>query len=116
MTSTFYGYSGFYKGHCLRSSLEYIYAKYLDYKEISWIYEGKTYTFSNGVRYKPDFLLETGEYVEIKGTFNFDYDLPKIRQFESNYAVKVLILQEKDQPSREGLVVEKNCFSVSGHT
>lgn len=48
------------------------------------------------MRYKPDFLLETGEFVEIKGTFNFDQDLPKIRQFESDYNVKVLILQERD--------------------
>ncbi|MBE9014131.1 hypothetical protein IQ250_28485, partial [Pseudanabaenaceae cyanobacterium LEGE 13415] len=96
MASTFYGYSSFYKGYCLRSSLEYIYARYLDYKEIGWTYESKTYTLSNEVRYKPDFLLETGEFVEIKGTFNFDQDLPKIRQFESDFNVKVLILQEKD--------------------
>ncbi|MBD1824470.1 hypothetical protein H6F51_18540 [Cyanobacteria bacterium FACHB-DQ100] len=96
MASTFYGYSSLYKGYCLRSSLEYIYAKYLDYKGIAWTYESKTYTLSNGVRYKPDFFLESGEFVEIKGTFNFDQDLPKIHQFESDYNVKVLILQERD--------------------
>lgn len=96
VTSTFYGYSGFYGEHCLRSSLEYIYARYLDYMNIAWTYEHKTYTLSNGVRYKPDFLLETGEYVEIKGVFNFQYDLAKIQRFESEYNVKVSILQEKD--------------------
>jgi hypothetical protein len=63
---------------------------------ISWVYEHKTYTLSNGVRYKPDFLLETGEYVEIKGDFNFALDLPKVQRFESEYAVKVLIFQERD--------------------
>ena len=96
MTSNFYGYSGFYGEHCLRSSLEYIYARYLDYMNIGWTYEHKTYTLSNGVRYKPDFLLETGEYVEIKGAFNFTYDLPKVQLFQSEYNVKVTILQEKD--------------------
>lgn len=96
MTSTFYGYSGFYGKHCLRSSLEYIYARYLDYMNIGWSYEHKTYTLSNGVRYKPDFLLENGEYVEIKGVFNFQCDLPKIQLFESEYNAKVTVLQEKD--------------------
>ncbi|WP_027842513.1 NUMOD3 domain-containing DNA-binding protein [Mastigocoleus testarum] len=97
MTSTFYGYSGFYREHCLRSSLEYIYARYLDYMNIDWTYEHKTYVLSNGVRYKPDFLLlENEEFVEIKGIFNFENDLPKIQQFESDYNVKVTILQEKD--------------------
>ncbi|MEG3834189.1 MULTISPECIES: NUMOD3 domain-containing DNA-binding protein [unclassified Microcoleus] len=96
MTSTFYGYSGFYGEHCLRSSLEYIYAKYLDYMEIGWTYEDKTYLLSNEVRYKPDFLLENGEYVEIKGVFNYQSDLPKIQRFESEYNVKVTIFQEKD--------------------
>jgi hypothetical protein len=96
VTSTFYGYSGFYGGYCLRSSLEYIYAKYLDYMNIAWTYEHKTYTLSNGVRYKPDFLLENQEFVEIKGSFNFENDLPKVQRFESEYSVKVTILQEKD--------------------
>lgn len=96
MTSTFYGYSGFYDEHCLRSSLEYIYARYLDYMNIGWTYEHKTFTLSNGVRYKPDFLLETGEYVEIKGVFNFQHDLLKIHGFESEYNTKVTILQERD--------------------
>lgn len=96
MTSTFYGYSGFYGEHCLRSSLEYIYARYLDYMNMGWKYEHKTYILSNEVRYKPDFLLENGEFVEIKGVFNFEKDLPKIQQFESDYNVKVTILQEKD--------------------
>lgn len=96
MTSTFYGYSGFYGEHCLRSSLEYIYARYLDYMKISWTYEHKTYVLSNEVRYKPDFLLENGEFVEIKGIFNFENDLPKIQLFEFDYNVKVTILQEKD--------------------
>lgn len=64
--------------------------------KIGWTYEHKTYVLSNEVRYKPDFLLETGEYVEIKGAFNYQSDLPKIQRFESEYNAKVTILQEKD--------------------
>lgn len=64
--------------------------------KISWTYEQKTYVLSNEVRYKPDFLLETGEYVEIKGVFNYQSDLPKIKRFESEYNAKVTIFQEKD--------------------
>lgn len=96
MASTFYGYSGVYKGYYLRSSLEYIYARYLDYKGISWTYESATYTLSNGVRYKPDFLLETEQYVEIKGVFNYAHDLPKIKQFQAEFKAQVVVIQEKD--------------------
>jgi hypothetical protein len=48
-------YSGFYKGYYLKSSLEYIYARYLDYLEVEWVYEPKTFQLSNGGSYKPDF-------------------------------------------------------------
>lgn len=64
--------------------------------KIAWTYEQKTYVLSNEVRYKPDFLLETGEYVEIKGVFNYQSDLPKNQRFESEYNAKVTIFQEKD--------------------
>ena len=96
MTSSYYGYSGFYKESYLRSSLEYIYARYLDYMSISWTYEPKTFTLSNGERYKPDFLLETGEYTEIKGSFNYEQCLPKVKCFESDFLVKVNLIQEPD--------------------
>ncbi|MBD2090790.1 hypothetical protein H6F67_13100 [Microcoleus sp. FACHB-1515] len=68
----------------------------MDYKEITWTYESATYTLSNGVRYKPDFLLETGEYVEIKGVFNYAHDLPKIQQFKAEFKAEVIVIQEKD--------------------
>ena len=80
MASTFYGYSGFYGEHCLRSSLEYIYARYLDYMNIGWKYEHKIYILSNEVGYKPDFLLENGEFVEIKGVFNIVVGKPCSRK------------------------------------
>ena len=90
-------YSGHYKGHYLKSTLEYIYAKYLDHMEVKWDYEIKTFQLSNGGSYKPDFYLtETSQFVEIKGGFNLNSDLPKIKIFEIDNDCKVVILQEKD--------------------
>lgn len=60
------GYAGFYKGHYLRSSYEYAYAKYLDYQLIKWSYEDKV--FDIGYRlYKPDFFFydDNGDVVRI---------------------------------------------------
>lgn len=89
-------YCGYYKGYYLKSTLEYIYARYLDYMGIQWQYEVKTYELSNGGSYKPDFVLADGSYVEIKGGFNYETDLPRINIFEQDYGVSVKILQEKD--------------------
>ncbi|WP_425311835.1 restriction endonuclease [Neobacillus novalis] len=50
------GYAGFYKGHYLRSSYEYAYAKYLDYFSIHWRYEEKVFDLGYKM-YKPDFFL-----------------------------------------------------------
>ena len=89
-------YCGHYRGYYLKSSLEYIYACYLDYMGINWQYETKTFELSTGGSYKPDFLLADGSYVEIKGGFNYETDLPRIKTFERDYEVKVEILQETD--------------------
>lgn len=89
-------YCGHYKGYYLKSTLEYIYARYLDYMGIQWQYEVKTYELSNGGSYKPDFLLANGSYVEIKGGFNYETDLPRIKVFEKDYGTTVQVLQEKD--------------------
>jgi hypothetical protein len=50
------GYAGFYKGHYLRSSYEYAYAKYLDYNSIPWSYEDEIFDLGYKV-YKPDFFF-----------------------------------------------------------
>lgn len=90
-------YCGHYKGHYLKSTLEYIYPKYLNHMDIAWDYELKTFQLSNGGSYKPDFfLIDSQEYVEVKGGFNFKIDLPRIQQFEADLGVKVKILQERD--------------------
>lgn len=63
---------------------------------IQWQYEVKTFELSNGGSYKPDFLLTDGSYVEIKGGFNDETDLPRITTFERDYGVSVKIIQEAD--------------------
>lgn len=50
------GYAGFYKGHYLRSSYEYAYAKYLDYHLIPWSFEDNTFDIGYKT-YKPDFFF-----------------------------------------------------------
>ncbi len=48
------GYAGFYKGHYLRSSYEYAYAKFLDFHSVQWGYEEQTFDLGYK-KYKPDF-------------------------------------------------------------
>jgi hypothetical protein len=64
------GYAGFYNKKYLRSSYEYAYAKYLDFYNIKWEYEQRTFDVGFKI-YKPDFFVykENGELdliVEIK--------------------------------------------------
>ena len=60
------GYAGFYKGHYLRSSYEYAYAKYLDHHSIPWSYEDCVFDIGYKL-YKPDFFLydQKGKLVKI---------------------------------------------------
>ncbi|MCF6408418.1 hypothetical protein [Pseudalkalibacillus salsuginis] len=64
------GYAGFYKGHYLRSSYEYAYAKSLEHHSIQWSYEDEVYDIGYRL-YKPDFFFydkngEVTKIVEIK--------------------------------------------------
>lgn len=61
----------------LRSSWEYIYAKWLDSKNIAWDVEVKSFYLKNGERYVPDFFIYSNGkskscnyIVEIKGFWN----------------------------------------------
>jgi hypothetical protein len=58
------GYAGYYKDVYLRSSYEYAFAKYLDFKGIKWKYE--EIIFKLGFKkYKPDFFIYN-EYEELQ--------------------------------------------------
>lgn len=55
-----------YAGCRFRSRLEARWAAFFDHLKIGWRYEPQGFTFG-GRRYLPDFLLECGTWVEVKG-------------------------------------------------
>lgn len=66
-----YLYSGSKGNINMRSSWEVKYANWLDFNNIDWIYE-PIFKLSNGKLYTPDFKLEDGTIIEIKGYFRKD--------------------------------------------
>jgi len=50
-----------------RSTWEANYARYLNFIGINWKYESVTYELGNSISYTPDFILEDGIHIEIKG-------------------------------------------------
>lgn len=78
-----------------KSSYELAYAKYLDSKDINWTYE-PIYPLSDGTNILPDFLLEDGTVVEIKGYFRPDAQV-KWNKFCNEYiAIKKILLMKTD--------------------
>jgi len=77
----------------LRSTWEFIYARWLDKNNIKWNYEGKQFLFKNGESYRPDFTIDDGKdtyIVEIKGYFkNRVY---KIDMLKSEYPTEKIII------------------------
>lgn len=68
-----------YKGILFRSKLEAQWAKFFDYLSIRWTYETEGYSFSNGIKYIPDFYFpEQDLFFEVKGIMD-DYDEKKIK-------------------------------------
>ena len=79
----------------LRSSWEYIYAKWLDKNNINWKFESKQYKLSDGTSYRPDFFIldenNNLEYiVEIKGYFKNRGYKPLL--LEKEYQIKTIII------------------------
>lgn len=90
------GYSGWYKGVYLRSSLEFAYAYYLDKIGVKWIYEKQLYHIGT-FTYKPDFFLydDRGnlfKIVEVKGEGNFKRGVEKVQIFMSENDIPIEIL------------------------
>jgi hypothetical protein len=50
-----------------RSSWEANYARYLNFLGVNWQYEPCTFQLSEAVSYTPDFKLDDGTFVEVKG-------------------------------------------------
>jgi len=79
----------------LRSSYELKYAKYLDSKNILWMYEMETFDLG-GTTYTPDFFLpKTEEFIEIKG-FMREMAQEKIDMFLEQYPWDLKILYKED--------------------
>lgn len=84
-----------YKGYILNGSWELKYAEYLDKNNIKWDRNDESfpYMYNNTIhKYTPDFhLLETDEYVEIKG-YKTEKDEAKWSQFPK----KLIVLEKQD--------------------
>jgi hypothetical protein len=91
--------AGKYNNVYFRSSWEIAYAKYLDNKNIKWLYESKTFKLRNNF-YRPDFYLpETDEYIEIKGYWLGD-GMKKFKLFKKLYPyIKIVLLRKKELKS-----------------
>lgn len=90
-----YPYMNKQKEVILRSSYELAYAKWLDSRGINWEYEPH-FKLSNGSNYFPDFKLEDGTIVEIKGYFREDAKI-KWQMFKEEYPnLKKSLLMKKE--------------------
>lgn len=79
----------------MKSKWEASYARWLDLQNLTWQYEPE-FKLSNGKIYLPDFLLEDGTVVEIKGYFRPDAKV-KWDMFCAEYPdTKKSLLQKND--------------------
>lgn len=94
------GYSGYYNGVFLRSTLEFAYAYYLDSKSIKWRYELKAYNIGEH-QYKPDFFIldDRGNLlniVELKGDRLIESGTYKVNQVKALYNIDIMMLTQTD--------------------
>lgn len=85
-------------GCFFRSTWEANYARYLNSQNIKWKYETITYNLGLGKSYTPDFILEDGTHIEIKGWLT-EKGAEKIRLFQEQY------------PSIRLEIVDKVCYN-----
>ncbi len=80
----------------VRSSWEANYIRYLNFLGIKWKYEPKTFELKEGYSYTPDFILEDGTIIEIKGWMTKKGKF-KIEQFKLSYPnLKFKLIQRKE--------------------
>ena len=86
----------YYKGIRFRSKLESKTAQTLDILGMPWVYEPHGYMLSNGLWYKPDFLLPAAkQFIECKGTMS-ENDSAKIIRLVKDTSCSVLALSYKN--------------------
>ena len=85
-------------GCFFRSTWEANYARYLNSQNVKWRYEAITYNLGLGKSYTPDFILENGTHIEIKGWLT-EKSAEKIRLFQEQY------------PTIKLEIVDKQCYT-----
>lgn len=111
--------NGYYKSKnngyvWLRSSWEYIYAKWLDKHDIKWIHEGEKFKLSDGTTYLPDFSILSNDgdkvdcYVEIKG--HLKKSLYKVDMLRSEYNVKISVIFDMKPYTDVNIGTEVRCW------
>jgi hypothetical protein len=93
----------------LRSTYEYIYAKWLDDRNISWKTEVESYSLKNGERYRPDFFLYSDlntlqAIVEIKSNY-----------YNENRAYKYFMFKEEYPNIHSSIIFDINVFTKKGY-
>jgi hypothetical protein len=85
-----------YKNILMRSSWEVAYAKYLDRKDIKWLYEPKTFDLGK-YNYTPDFYLpKTDEWIEIKGRW-YKESLKRFKKFIKLFkSINIKVISQKE--------------------
>ena len=78
-------------GIYVRSSWEANYARLLNYLSIKWEYEVQTFDLGEGYTYTPDFKLQDGSFVELKGWLT-EKGKDKLTRFKSVYPHVILKL------------------------
>lgn len=98
-------------GTYFRSAWEANYARYLNYFQVKWEYEPKTFMFEKikkGTRsYTPDFyLIDEDRWIEIKGYFSAK-DKTKIKRFKKYYPSefeKLTLVIEKKFTGKQSVI------------
>lgn len=84
----------------MRSAYELMFAEILDNRNVIWKYEPKIFKLKDGVRYKPDFLINNDEWYEVKGLIT-ESAKNKMSLFKSlGYKLILITLEdiEKEHP------------------
>lgn len=98
------GYSGYYNGVFLRSSYEFAFAMYLDYKNIKWTYEEREFQLSEGI-YLPDFFIYDQDdqdklrcIVEIKSGEKKEIQraIPRLVELKTTFGIEGKLILFKD--------------------
>jgi hypothetical protein len=96
----------------LRSTYEFIYAQWLDNKNIKWDVEVESYRLSDNTQYRPDFFIYENDIikkiVEIKGFW--DIRAYKASLLKKEYGIDIILLDFSNQ-SIEDYIIDNKKYS-----